>query len=216
LLWAAAGCGVALIALAAYLVGSRRGEVPAPPSPPAVYETEEPAAGTPAQAAQPPAQPPVSAGKTQPGVTPAQETQAPATTVQPSPAVGQTAARPPATETAGRPEPPQTTEKPRPPVETVQPPRPQPAQGTTAATRVKPEPKPARVLFQVKPRGATIFVDGARLDPQQGETALAEGSHALRVEKPGYETYRGTCQVAAGENKTVSVDLVPQKHTIMW
>jgi hypothetical protein len=155
-----------------------------------------PTAATPAAVPQPQARP--SAPTTaKPAVTSAPQTPAPAGagTARPSAATATPAAAP---------------AKPA----TAPPPAPKKPEARTSTARKTPPPAKAPTKFVgsltvvSRPAGATVMLDGRTV----GTTPLtlpevAAGSHAVRLELPGYRVWSASTQVATGQQKRVSASL---------
>jgi PEGA domain-containing protein len=68
--------------------------------------------------------------------------------------------------------------------------------------------------LRVQPGDATVYIDG---EPWRGPQTqdrlviqLAEGSHRVRVEKPGFQTFSVDVDVRAGETASFNVSLLSQ------
>ncbi len=65
--------------------------------------------------------------------------------------------------------------------------------------------------LRVQPGDATIFVDGEPWtgpSPERVVIQLAEGTHRVRVEKPGFQTFSVDVDVRAGETASFNVSLI--------
>lgn len=66
--------------------------------------------------------------------------------------------------------------------------------------------------IRVQPRDAVVFVDGERWEGGEGGTRLvielAEGTHRVEVQKPGYTTYTTEIRVRRGRVTTLNVSLL--------
>jgi eukaryotic-like serine/threonine-protein kinase len=73
--------------------------------------------------------------------------------------------------------------------------------------------KPGPVTFSSRPEGATIFVDGMRVEegrtPLTLERALPLGPHKVRYQLDGYDSVEGNLQLGAGAPSTFELDLKP-------
>jgi len=76
-----------------------------------------------------------------------------------------------------------------------------------------PAPAEARVDVLSRPEGASVVVDGEPLatTPARG-LALAPGRHVVSVELTGHRPRRMSVVVAAGERRTLDVELAPVTH----
>ncbi|MDX9720264.1 MAG: PEGA domain-containing protein, partial [Myxococcota bacterium] len=57
--------------------------------------------------------------------------------------------------------------------------------------------------------GAVVFVNGHYLGPAPAQFSLGQGSHSLRLEAEGYETYREELQLGAGEMRQLVIEMQP-------
>ena len=68
--------------------------------------------------------------------------------------------------------------------------------------------------IRVQPADAEVLIDGERWrGPEAQERLLvsvAEGSHRVEIQKPGYLTYSTEVQVRGGEATTLNVSLPPR------
>jgi hypothetical protein len=86
---------------------------------------------------------------------------------------------------------------------------------TAPAARPEPEVPAVRqtasVLFESRPAGATVFLDGTRV----GTTPIALpavriGSHAVRFELAGHRSWSASVSVVAGDKNRVAASLEQQ------
>jgi hypothetical protein len=109
----------------------------------------------------------------------------------------------------------------------VVPPVPEPPEGT-----YRPPVTPTRAPFPleqtpvtatgfgvlrlvVQPTGATVTLDGERWvssDEHQFQLQLPQGQHRLQVSRAGYDTFRTTLTIHAGEWTRLNVSLMPGSH----
>jgi serine/threonine protein kinase len=83
------------------------------------------------------------------------------------------------------------------------PPRPAPAQPSAPLT--------ADVLFESRPTGATVFMDGKRIGTTpMSLPSVRTGSHAIRFEMAGHKPFTASFQVVAGEKNRVAASLEQQ------
>jgi hypothetical protein len=96
-------------------------------------------------------------------------------------------------------------------------PRPLPPGAAAPPQTGAPVPDPGRMgtlALRVQPADATILVDGEPWRSSQPQDRLviqlAEGTHRVRVEKPGYQTFAVDVDVRAGETASFNVSLTGQ------
>ena len=70
-------------------------------------------------------------------------------------------------------------------------------------------PAPGDVEIVASVHGARIAIDGTHVGYTTATGPLPAGVHDLVVSADGFDTYRGQFDVAAGEHRTVPVELVP-------
>jgi PEGA domain-containing protein len=96
-------------------------------------------------------------------------------------------------------------------------PRPLPPQpGMSPPQGAAPAYDPSRtgaLVLRVQPDDATVLIDG---EPWKGPASsdrlviqLAEGSHRVRIEKPGFQPFSVDVDVRAGETTSFNVSLIP-------
>lgn len=70
--------------------------------------------------------------------------------------------------------------------------------------------EPAHLIVRTNVSGDRVIVDGRNLGPS-GRTAheMAPGDHEVRVEKPGYRTWRRNITLESGQTRTLKVKLKP-------
>ena len=69
------------------------------------------------------------------------------------------------------------------------------------------------LALRVQPGDASVYIDGEPWRGPQGQDRLviqlAEGSHRVRVEKPGFQPFEVQIDVRAGETTSLNVSLIP-------
>ena len=69
------------------------------------------------------------------------------------------------------------------------------------------------LALRVQPADASVYIDGEVWRGPQGQDRLvihlAEGSHRVRVDKPGFQSFDVQIDVRAGETTSFNVSLVP-------
>ena len=82
----------------------------------------------------------------------------------------------------------------------------------TQGSRPPDDARAGTLALRVQPGDASVYVDG---EPWRGPNTqdrlviqLAEGSHRVRVEKPGFQTFSVDVDVRAGETSSFSVTLL--------
>jgi hypothetical protein len=69
------------------------------------------------------------------------------------------------------------------------------------------------LALRVQPGDATVYIDGEQWRGSQGQdrlvVQLAAGSHRVRVEKSGYQSFEVQIDVRAGETTSFNVSLMP-------
>jgi hypothetical protein len=76
--------------------------------------------------------------------------------------------------------------------------RPRATPATTAAPSAPARGGTGTVAITTGTEGATVFVDGTRLGPAPRRAELSAGSHRVRVEKEGFETFEREVHVVPG------------------
>nr|VFJ72030.1 MAG: WD domain-containing protein, G-beta repeat-containing protein [Candidatus Kentron sp. FW] len=75
--------------------------------------------------------------------------------------------------------------------------------------RHPPQPAPARLVVRSNVAGDTVTINGQEVGPTGPDAhVLAPGEYKIRVEKPGFEPFEKTIQLAAGDRETVRARLV--------
>ena len=93
---------------------------------------------------------------------------------------------------------------------------PQPVPRSLPPPAAMPAPPGARVgtlALRVQPADAAVVIDGEPLRGPQPQDRIAiqlvEGSHRVRIEKPGFQTFAVDVDVRAGETTSFNVTLTP-------
>jgi hypothetical protein len=67
------------------------------------------------------------------------------------------------------------------------------------------------VVFESRPSGATVFLDGKRVGTTpMALPAVSTGSHAVRFEMDGHRSWSGSVSIVAGEKNRVAASLEQQ------
>jgi hypothetical protein len=88
------------------------------------------------------------------------------------------------------------------------------ALGVTMTLAVSKNQGKLRVV--TKHPDAEIRMDGAIMGQGAWEGLLAAGGHQLEVSKPGYSTERIEVTLSAEQQRTVEIDLSPQRSWVFW
>ena len=90
----------------------------------------------------------------------------------------------------------------------------QPPMAPVESNRTPDSARTGTLALRVQPGDATVLVDGERWRGPQTQdrlvVQLAEGSHRVRVEKDGFQTFSVDVDVRAGETSSFNVSLLPQ------
>jgi hypothetical protein len=73
--------------------------------------------------------------------------------------------------------------------------------------------RPGSLIVDTTPDSATVYVDSAEVGTGEA-TAVAEGSHRIRVAAPGYQPRSTTVSVEAGQRRSVSLPLSRERGSL--
>lgn len=84
--------------------------------------------------------------------------------------------------------------------------------------KLKSQVAKTRLVVETRPGGATVFLDGKKIDQSPLRIPDVEpGEHALRIEKDGYQPWAGRITLVQGrENQVPLIRLPPSKVTITF